>query len=109
MGDSVQERQPVSALAVDASLVGKRLKSCADCSGVGAECCSRSMVAICSRALSMIDGENSTGAVGWKQRVRRGCNRSRRVGLALYGRSNLKSIGSPEAVPLRSAPPTSDI
>eukprot|EP00965_Chrysotila_dentata_P051875 1722001-Pleurochrysis_carterae.AAC.1 len=34
---------------------------------------------------------------------------SRPVGLALYGQSNRKSVGLPEAVPLRSAPPTSDI
>eukprot|EP00965_Chrysotila_dentata_P004948 162051-Pleurochrysis_carterae.AAC.1 len=31
----------------------------------------------------------------------------RPIGLAPYGRSNRKSIGSPEAVPLRSAPSTS--
>eukprot|EP00965_Chrysotila_dentata_P064038 2120682-Pleurochrysis_carterae.AAC.1 len=31
------------------------------------------------------------------------------VGLALYGRSSRKSVGSPEAVPLRSALPTSGI
>eukprot|EP00965_Chrysotila_dentata_P146731 4845314-Pleurochrysis_carterae.AAC.1 len=34
---------------------------------------------------------------------------SRPVGLALYGRLNRKSVGSPEAVPLGSAPPTSGI
>eukprot|EP00965_Chrysotila_dentata_P086801 2864939-Pleurochrysis_carterae.AAC.1 len=33
----------------------------------------------------------------------------RPVGLALYGRLNCHSVGSPEAVPLRSAPPTSGI
>eukprot|EP00965_Chrysotila_dentata_P123417 4078791-Pleurochrysis_carterae.AAC.1 len=33
----------------------------------------------------------------------------RRVGLALYARSNRKSVGSPQAVPLGSAPPTSGI
>eukprot|EP00965_Chrysotila_dentata_P259320 6213522-Pleurochrysis_carterae.AAC.5 len=31
------------------------------------------------------------------------------VGLALYGRSNRKLVGSPEAAPLRSAPPRSGI
>eukprot|EP00965_Chrysotila_dentata_P212250 6186909-Pleurochrysis_carterae.AAC.2 len=31
------------------------------------------------------------------------------VGLALYGQSNRKSVGSPEAVPLRSAPPTTGV
>eukprot|EP00965_Chrysotila_dentata_P173768 5736547-Pleurochrysis_carterae.AAC.1 len=35
------------------------------------------------------------------------CNRP--VRLALYGQSNLKSVGSPEAVPLGSAPPASGI
>eukprot|EP00965_Chrysotila_dentata_P199454 6179403-Pleurochrysis_carterae.AAC.1 len=34
---------------------------------------------------------------------------ARPVGLALYGRSNRKSVGLPEAVPLRSVPPTSGI
>eukprot|EP00965_Chrysotila_dentata_P189736 6173483-Pleurochrysis_carterae.AAC.1 len=34
---------------------------------------------------------------------------TRPVGLALYGRLNRKSVGSPEAVPLGSAPPTSGI
>eukprot|EP00965_Chrysotila_dentata_P012014 394622-Pleurochrysis_carterae.AAC.1 len=34
---------------------------------------------------------------------------SRAVGLALYGRLNRKPVGSPEAVPFRSAPPTSGI
>eukprot|EP00965_Chrysotila_dentata_P094077 3109414-Pleurochrysis_carterae.AAC.4 len=33
----------------------------------------------------------------------------RPVGVALYERSNRKSVGTPEAVPLRSAPPTSGI
>eukprot|EP00965_Chrysotila_dentata_P126312 4174680-Pleurochrysis_carterae.AAC.1 len=33
----------------------------------------------------------------------------RPVGLALYGRLNRRSVGSPEAVPLKSAPPTSGI
>eukprot|EP00965_Chrysotila_dentata_P004981 163496-Pleurochrysis_carterae.AAC.1 len=34
---------------------------------------------------------------------------TRLVGLVLYGRSNRKSVGSPEAVPLRSAPSTSGV
>eukprot|EP00965_Chrysotila_dentata_P136950 4529858-Pleurochrysis_carterae.AAC.1 len=33
----------------------------------------------------------------------------RPVGVALYGRLNRKSVGSPEAMPLRSAPHTSGI
>eukprot|EP00965_Chrysotila_dentata_P208745 6184879-Pleurochrysis_carterae.AAC.1 len=37
------------------------------------------------------------------------CGDNRPVGLALYGRSNRKSVGSREAVPLSSAPPTSGI
>eukprot|EP00965_Chrysotila_dentata_P237341 6201846-Pleurochrysis_carterae.AAC.1 len=41
----------------------------------------------------------------------RGTNASngRPVGLVLYGRLNRKLVGSPEAVPLRSAPPTSGV